>query len=179
MKSACGRVFEMGANKVRQDPNVITGTFFIKNHHASILFDTGADNSFVSIKFKPLLGLEPSELIDAYTIKLANGKMVEANKLVQGCTLHLSNHTFNLDLILMELGSFDIVIAMDCLSKNRYEIVCHEKIIQIPFLNAKTLEVKGARPNKGVKKFSCMQPKEKQLQDIPITREHPEVFPNG
>ncbi|GJR26088.1 putative reverse transcriptase domain-containing protein, partial [Tanacetum coccineum] len=57
-----GRAFMLGAEEARQDPNIVTGTFTLNNHFATTLFDSGADYSFVSTTFIPLLGLEPSDL---------------------------------------------------------------------------------------------------------------------
>ncbi|GKD98701.1 hypothetical protein Tco_1382598 [Tanacetum coccineum] len=54
--------FMMGAKEARQDPNIVTGTFTLNNHYATTLFDFGADYSFVSTTFIPLLGIEPSDL---------------------------------------------------------------------------------------------------------------------
>nr|GEW79203.1 retrovirus-related Pol polyprotein from transposon TNT 1-94 [Tanacetum cinerariifolium] len=59
---ARGRAFMLGAEEARQDPNIMTGTFTLNDHFATTLFDSGADYSFVSTTFIPLLGLEPSEL---------------------------------------------------------------------------------------------------------------------
>nr|GEU88458.1 putative reverse transcriptase domain-containing protein [Tanacetum cinerariifolium] len=56
------RAFMLGAEEARQDPNIMTGTFTLKDHYATPLFDSGADYSFVSTTFIPLLGIEPSEL---------------------------------------------------------------------------------------------------------------------
>ncbi|XP_022032269.1 N66 matrix protein-like [Helianthus annuus] len=77
---AQGRDFNIGAREACQDPNVVTGTFPINEHFASVLFDTGADYSFVSLEFKDILGLVASKLDIPYSIELANGKQVEANK---------------------------------------------------------------------------------------------------
>ena len=41
------------------------------------------------------------------------------------------------------MGSYDVVVSMDWLSKNRVEVVGHEKIICIPFANDETLIVHG------------------------------------
>nr|GEX17228.1 hypothetical protein [Tanacetum cinerariifolium] len=68
---ARGRAFMLGAEEVRQDPNIVTGTFTLKNHFATTLFDSGADYSFVSTTFIPLLGIEPSELGFRYEIEIA------------------------------------------------------------------------------------------------------------
>ncbi|XP_022003471.1 N66 matrix protein-like [Helianthus annuus] len=48
---AQGRVFNIGAREARQNPNVVTGTFPINQHFASVLLDSGANYSFVSIEF--------------------------------------------------------------------------------------------------------------------------------
>ncbi|GKE46469.1 putative reverse transcriptase domain-containing protein, partial [Tanacetum coccineum] len=45
------------------------------------------------------------------------------------------NHPFNIDLMPVELGSFDVIIAMDWLSKYHAVIICDEKIVRIPFGN--------------------------------------------
>ncbi|GKF78389.1 hypothetical protein Tco_0233957, partial [Tanacetum coccineum] len=59
---ARGRAFMLGAEEARQDPNIVTGTFTLNDHFSTTLFDFGADYSFVSTTFIPLLGIEPSEL---------------------------------------------------------------------------------------------------------------------
>ena len=110
----------------------MTGTFLINNHYASVLFDTGADKSFVSIDFRPLIPIQSTKLTDSYEIELADGKLIMTNEILQGCTLHLKDHSFSIDLLPIELGSFDIVVGMDWLSKNQAEIACYDKIVRVP-----------------------------------------------
>ncbi|GJU39801.1 reverse transcriptase domain-containing protein [Tanacetum coccineum] len=62
IKSACPRAFMLGADEACQDPNIVMGTFTLNDHYANRLFDFGADYSFVSTTFIPLLGIEPSDL---------------------------------------------------------------------------------------------------------------------
>ncbi|GKG34115.1 hypothetical protein Tco_0434274, partial [Tanacetum coccineum] len=50
-----GRAFNVNAVGALQDPNVVTGTFSLNNHFATVLFDYGADFSFISTNFAPLL----------------------------------------------------------------------------------------------------------------------------
>nr|GEV17743.1 hypothetical protein [Tanacetum cinerariifolium] len=59
---ARGRVIMLGAKEARQDSDIVTGTFTLNNHFATTLFDSGADYSFVSTTFIPLLGIEPNDL---------------------------------------------------------------------------------------------------------------------
>ncbi|KAI3671895.1 hypothetical protein L1987_87092 [Smallanthus sonchifolius] len=194
---ARGRAFVMGAGDARQDSNIVTGTFPINNHYASILFDTGADMSFVSNDFKSLLGIKPSKLNQNYTIELANGKLIKIEEVIQGCTLCLKGHTFSIDLLPIELGSFDVVIGMDWLSKNHAEIVCFEKIVHIPLPNGEVLSIQGEKSGVALRMINCMKarkylrkgycvflahvvekkPEERRLENIPIVKDCPEVFP--
>ncbi|GKF12200.1 hypothetical protein Tco_0050126, partial [Tanacetum coccineum] len=71
----------LGPKEAHQDPNIVTGTFTLNNHFATTLFDSGADYSFVSTTFIPLLGLEPSDLGFRCEIEIASGQLVEIDKL--------------------------------------------------------------------------------------------------
>nr|GFB28978.1 putative reverse transcriptase domain-containing protein [Tanacetum cinerariifolium] len=97
--------------------------------------------------------------------------------IVRGCRLELEGHTFIIDLIPFGHGSFDVIIGIDWLSKLRAKIVCFEKIIQIPLSNVDILEVHGERPEGNVKQLKTMKVNESKLEDIPVVREFPDVFP--
>nr|GEX81058.1 putative reverse transcriptase domain-containing protein [Tanacetum cinerariifolium] len=79
--------------EARHDPNIMTGTFTLNNHFATTLFDSGADYSFVTTTFIPLLGIEPSELGFRYEIEIASGKLVEIDKflghVINGNEIHV------------------------------------------------------------------------------------------
>ncbi|GKF07553.1 putative reverse transcriptase domain-containing protein, partial [Tanacetum coccineum] len=68
-----------------------------------------------------------------YPIELVNGRLIGSNTVLRGCTLGLLGHTFNIDLMPVELGSFDVIIGMDWLANHHVEIVCDEKIVRIPY----------------------------------------------
>ncbi|GJU06487.1 putative reverse transcriptase domain-containing protein [Tanacetum coccineum] len=86
--------------------------------------------SFVSNTFSVLLDIIPSNLDVSYVVELADGRTSETNTVIRGCTLGLLGHPFNIDLIPIDLGSFDVIIGMDWLAKNHAVIVCDEKIAQ-------------------------------------------------
>ncbi|GJT94705.1 putative reverse transcriptase domain-containing protein [Tanacetum coccineum] len=173
--NAVAKAYAVGAAGTNPNANVVTGTFLLNNHYASILFDTGVDRSFVSTAF--------CSLIDIILITLDYGVNVE-----------LAN----------EMGSFDIINGMDWLSKYQAIIVCAEKIVHIPFGN-EILIVRGDRSShehgsrlniisctkthkfllKGCQVFLAHvttkkaedKSEEKRLEDVPIVGEFPEVFP--
>ncbi|GJW81348.1 putative reverse transcriptase domain-containing protein [Tanacetum coccineum] len=175
---ACGRAFVMGAEEARQDLNIVMGTFTLNNHYATTLFDSGADYSFISTTFIPLLRIEPSSLGFSYEIEIASGQLVEINKFIRGCKLEIERHTFDIDLILFGHRSFDVIVGMDWLSRHKAKIVCHEKVVRIPLPNGKILRVLGEKPEEKMKHLMSAKTKEQKLKDIVIVRNFPEVFPD-
>nr|GEX22355.1 putative reverse transcriptase domain-containing protein [Tanacetum cinerariifolium] len=130
------------------DSNVVTGTFLLNNLNASILFDTGADRSFISTAFSSLIDIVPTPLGNSYDAKLADGKIVKVDTIMQGCTLNFLNHPFDIDLIPVELGSFDVIISMDWLRRCHAMIVCDEKLVRVPY-GDETLIFHGDESNNG------------------------------
>nr|GEY52128.1 putative reverse transcriptase domain-containing protein [Tanacetum cinerariifolium] len=84
---AHGRVFMLGAEEARQDPNIVTGTFTLKDHYATTNY--GSDYSFISTTFIPLLCIEPSELGFSYETEIASGQLVLIDKVIRGCKLEI------------------------------------------------------------------------------------------
>ncbi|GKD96992.1 putative reverse transcriptase domain-containing protein [Tanacetum coccineum] len=66
---------------------------------------------------------------------------------------------------------------MGWLSKLKAKIVCFEKILQIPLSNREILEIHGERPEGNLKQLKTMKVNEPKLEDIPIVRNFPSVFP--
>nr|GFA55088.1 hypothetical protein [Tanacetum cinerariifolium] len=139
--NAQGWVYEVGnaekkGNSSRDpDSNVVTGMFLLNNRYASILFDTGADRSFKSTAFSSRIDIVPTPLGNSYDVELADGKTVRVDTIMQGCTLNFLNHPFNLDLIPVELGSFDVIIGMNWLRRCHAVIVYDEKLVRVPYGN--------------------------------------------
>ncbi|GJW47292.1 putative reverse transcriptase domain-containing protein [Tanacetum coccineum] len=105
------RAYAIGGGGTNPDSNVVMGTFLLNNCYASMLFDSGADRSFVSTTFSALLDVTPTTLETSYAVELAD------------------------DLMPVELGSFDVIIGMDWLAKYHALIVCDEKVVRVPYGN--------------------------------------------
>ncbi|GJX78508.1 putative reverse transcriptase domain-containing protein [Tanacetum coccineum] len=97
--NAPAKVYVVGNARTNRDSNVVTGTFLLNDHYASILFDTGADRSFVSTTFSSLIDITPTTLDDYYDVKLADGKIIRINTIIRGCTLNFLDHPFNIKLM--------------------------------------------------------------------------------
>ncbi|GJR31819.1 putative reverse transcriptase domain-containing protein [Tanacetum coccineum] len=201
---ARGKAYVLGGGDANPGSNTVTGTFLLNDHHAYMLFDSGADRSFVSNTFSTLLDIIPSALDVSYAVELADGRTSETSTVLRGCTLGLLGHPFNIDLMPIDLGSFDVIIGMDWLAKNHAVIVCDEKIVRIPYGN-EILIVQGDKSDKEKKStlsiISCVKAqkymekgcqlfmaqvtvkenkdksKENRLEDVPTVWDFPEVFP--
>ncbi|GJS61018.1 putative reverse transcriptase domain-containing protein [Tanacetum coccineum] len=201
---APAKVYVVGRAGTNPDSNIVTGTFLLNNRYASILFDTGADRSFVSTTFSSQMDITPSTLDHYYNVELVDGRIIGLNTILRGCTLNLLNHPFNINLMPVELGSFDAIIGMDWLAKYQAIIMCAEKIVRIPWGN-ETLIVHGEESNQGhearlhIISYSKTQEymlkrcpvflahvttneveeksEKKRLEDVPIVQDFPEFFP--
>nr|GEU30649.1 RNA-directed DNA polymerase homolog [Tanacetum cinerariifolium] len=80
-----GAVYKLRAMDAQQDPKVVTGTFLLNNRYATVLFDSGADKSFVSTNFSSHIDIEPVELDTCYEVELADEKVVSTNNALIGC----------------------------------------------------------------------------------------------
>ncbi|GKE79944.1 putative reverse transcriptase domain-containing protein, partial [Tanacetum coccineum] len=186
--NALVKVYVVGNAGTNPDSNVVTGTFLLNNQCASILFDTGVDRSFVSTTFSSLIDITPTTLDHYYDVELADEKIIP----------------FNINLMPVELGSFDVIIGIDWLSKYHAVIDCAEKIVRIPWRN-ETLIVHGDGSNQGngtrLNIITCTKThkyllkghnvflehvttketedksREKRLEDVPIVQDFLEVFP--
>ncbi|GKA19681.1 putative reverse transcriptase domain-containing protein [Tanacetum coccineum] len=188
----CGKV----GHKARYCPNVVTGTFLLNNRYAFVLFDLGSDRSFVDTRFGSMLNIDPVKIGASYEVELADGRIVSTNTILEGCTLSLVNHVFEIDLMPIELGTFDVIIGMDWRVKHDAVIVYGEKVVRIPYGN-KMLIVEGDKGVSRLKVISCIKAckyvergchlflahvtesksKEKRMEDVPVIHDFPKVFP--
>ncbi|GJV24466.1 putative reverse transcriptase domain-containing protein [Tanacetum coccineum] len=100
---------------------------------------------------------------DSNVVK-ADGRISETNTVLRGYTLGLLGHPFNIDLMPVELGSFDVIIGMDWLANHHAMIVANEKSCLIFLAQVTKKEIEN-------------ESEEKRLEDVPTVRNFPEVFP--
>ncbi|GJX41466.1 putative nucleotidyltransferase, ribonuclease H [Tanacetum coccineum] len=146
-------------------------------YNGELLFDSGADFSFISTEFASMLNVKPRIVNPGYVIEIADGKRVEVNRVICDCKLELGNSLFTIDLIPLGHGSFDVIVDMDWLSHNKAIIVCHEKMVEIPLEGGEALRVHGERALGLDKTLMNANVGEPKMNEIPIVREFSDVFP--
>ncbi|GJW47226.1 ribonuclease H-like domain-containing protein [Tanacetum coccineum] len=159
---------------------------------------------FVSTAFSTLIDIIPTTLDHGYDVELADDRIIGVNTILRGCTVNFLNHPFHIDLMPIEMGSFDVIIGMDWLTKYHAVIDCAKKIIRILFGNEILIirgDGSGNEHETRLNIISCTKTqkyllngcevflahvtvkntedksKEKQLEDVPIVKGFPKVFP--
>nr|GEV67345.1 reverse transcriptase domain-containing protein [Tanacetum cinerariifolium] len=173
--------------------DVVFGLDWLSKYHAKII----CDEKVIHIPINGEALIIQGDRNAFYDIKMADENLVSTNTIIQGCTLTLLNQPFKIDLMPIKLGSFDVVIGMDWLSKHHAKILCDEKVIHIP-IDGETLIIQGDRSKTRLNLISCIKTKryisrgcqlfmiqvvekkksdEKRLKDIPVVKEFPDIFP--
>ncbi|GKC97639.1 putative reverse transcriptase domain-containing protein [Tanacetum coccineum] len=98
----------------------------------------------MSTQFSALINITPTTLDHGYNVELADGRIIWENTVLLGCTLNFLNHPFYVDLMPVEMGTFDVIIGMDWLTKYQAIIDCAKKIVHVPF-GSEILIIRGDR----------------------------------
>ncbi|GJV77283.1 putative reverse transcriptase domain-containing protein [Tanacetum coccineum] len=85
---ARGKAYVLGGGDANPGSNTVTGTFLLNDHHAYMLFDSGANRSFISNTFSALLDIIPSAFDISYAIELADGRTSKTNTVLRGSKNH-------------------------------------------------------------------------------------------
>ncbi|KAJ9566249.1 hypothetical protein OSB04_002215 [Centaurea solstitialis] len=191
------RAFQMTATKAREASDLVSGTFLVNSIPALILFDTGAERSFVHDTLARKFTMPTTPLSDALVVEVAGGFLVTVRDCFEGCTIELDGGSFSATLIPMNVGSFDVVLGIDWLRAHDANIGCGKKMVTLPAPNGKPITVYGDK-KKGayttismVKARKCLAKgctsflayvidtklEKKELADVSVVRDFPDVFP--
>ncbi|XP_031108422.1 uncharacterized protein LOC116012892, partial [Ipomoea triloba] len=144
-----GRIYVVNSAQA-QAGDVVTGTFLINSVLGSVLFDTGATNSFISSTFADRLKLWPTSKLDL-NVRTASGMVVAYKDGYDNISIEIAGFNCPGNLIRFELEGIDVVLRMDWLDMYKAQIVCNER---------KDAEME-----------------EPEINQIPVVREFPDVFP--
>ncbi|GKD78239.1 putative reverse transcriptase domain-containing protein, partial [Tanacetum coccineum] len=154
---ARGKAYVLGGGKPNLYLNVVTGTLLLNNHYASILFDTGADRSFVSTAFSSLIDIIPTALNNYYDLSKYHDVIVYDENIVR---VPFGNETLIIRGNESNHGSESRLNIISCNKTQKYLLKgCHVFLAQITEKKAKE------------------KSEEKRLKDVPVVQDIPKVFP--
>ncbi|XP_071699427.1 uncharacterized protein [Rutidosis leptorrhynchoides] len=119
------RAFQMSVEAATDTNDAITGMFLRNVVQARMLFDSGANRSFMST-----------------IVDMGDSRMVRVTLCVSGATIDIKGSLFLVTFLVMRIPSFDVVLGMDWLSNHKASIKCHKKIISFPLTDGRRKEKK-------------------------------------
>ena len=196
-KKGNARVFVLNTQEAAEVPDAITGTFLVNNTYARVLFDSGANQSFIGHKFCQLLNEPLTQLKQPFQVETASGEQIKITEVLENGHILLAGYAIPVQLLPITLAGFDIVLGMDWLSDNQARILCNKKIIELRAPDNRIIRIDGDKNagqvsiismlkankclNQGCLAFMAYVTKEtepKDLKDVPIVAEFPDVFPD-
>ncbi|XP_076940978.1 uncharacterized protein LOC143610358 [Bidens hawaiensis] len=193
-KRGNARAFMLNTQKAGELPDVITGTFPINNVYARVLFDSGANQSFIDYKFCSLLNEPLAKLNNQYEVETANGNLIRISEVLNSYII-LAGYEMPVQLLPMELAGFDVILGMHWLAANQARILCNEKVIEILTPNNEMMQIAGDKESgkigiiSKIKASHCLgkgclafmayvtkEPEPKTLEEVPIVTEFKDVF---
>nr|GEY66297.1 hypothetical protein [Tanacetum cinerariifolium] len=165
VREVCARAYAI-KDAEPKGPNVVTGRFLLNNHYDFVLFDLGFNRSFMDTRFSSMLNIDSVKIGASYEVELADGRVVSTNTILKRCTLNLVNHIFEIDLMLIELGTFNVIIGMDWLVKHDAVISC---------IKARKYVKRGC--HLFLAHVTESKSKEKRMEDVPVICDFPKELP--
>ncbi|KAF5471897.1 hypothetical protein F2P56_008661, partial [Juglans regia] len=141
------RVFALTPGEAEDKDDVITGIVPLFLNKAIVLFDSGATHSFISMDYVKLCPIVANEMDYNLRVSTPTSDIVTCNKILLKCPITISGKEMPANLIVFPMTGFDI-----------------DKILR-----------DGCQ---GYLAFVVDEPKEElKLEESPIVREYPVVFP--
>ena len=192
------RVFTVTQQEADASPDVITGMISVYDHDAYALVDPGSTHSFISLPFTERHQIESQPIDGRMVVSIPNGDTMISERIVPGSRLVIQNKDFPADLIVLGIHDFDIVLGIDWLSKHRATLDCYKKEVRLvrqeepgvifrgirreiapSLINAMTASKMLRKGCQGYLAFVIDRRQEGTwLEDIPIVKEFPDVFPD-
>ncbi|XP_073022270.1 uncharacterized protein [Primulina eburnea] len=195
------RVFEMTEEEADASNDVVAGTILISHLPAYVLFDCGATHSFISKRFARKLRKDSELLTEPYKVATPGGDTLISYTIYRECEIDLKGCKLSANLIQLNMSGFDAILGMDWLSKNNAIVDCNGKSVTLKRPDRAEVKYQGSiRERKSKEKVilsasrawkimkegneafmafinEVKENEEVKLEDIPIVREFPDVFP--
>jgi hypothetical protein len=154
---------------------VLVGMFFLNEHPIIILCDSGASHDFMSSACakRAKLALVASGV--PYVISTPRGR-VDADCIAQKVSLKLSGRVFNTNLIILSGQGIDDILGMNWMKMHKAILDIPVRLVHLnsPMYGKVTLHL----PMVARIKASLHHVVERRLEDIHVTQEFLDVFPD-
>ncbi|XP_071709391.1 uncharacterized protein [Rutidosis leptorrhynchoides] len=109
----------MSVDTATETDDAITGMFLINSLPARVLFDCGANRSFMSVTLCDKLKLPINVLSEHLRIEVGDGRTVPITTSVSGVTIEIDGNEFPMTCLIMPIPIFDVVLGLDWLGRHK------------------------------------------------------------
>lgn len=163
----------VNVEEVQDEPELVIGKFLVNSCTALVLFDTGASHTFISRAFVDKHGLATKVLGISMKVSSPGGEMM-ANSGCHRLVLEIGAYSFPTDAIVLCSQGLDVILGMDWMTKYGGQIDCARRAITLTTPEGKRIRFRSTH-DINVAKLNSL--KGVSLEDVPIVREYPDVFP--
>ena len=129
----------------------------VLNPAISVLIYLGPALSYISLRMVELCQLVRAKHAKPWWVQLATGAKRKVTNCITNCEIQLQDHKTKIDLNILPLGSYDMIIGMDWLEKNKVVLNCYEKTFTYIAEDQVRRTVRGFPKPISVRQISAMQ----------------------
>ncbi|XP_071704576.1 uncharacterized protein [Rutidosis leptorrhynchoides] len=186
------------AEEAKNSSDVVSGTFIVNSKPVKVMFDSGANNSFIALTSVACVNKTLNSLEHPLKVDIADERFMIASGIYKDCDIEFGSESFKIDLIPITLGEFDIFIGMDWLDRNEADISCHEKYLKVKTPSGGVMIIHGEKQRRLIPVCTyararrlvtsgCIaflahvidtQKEAQSFSDIPVVSDFEEVFPD-
>jgi hypothetical protein len=160
------------AEEAAAAPDVALGEFLVNSILATVLFDTGAQFSYISTKFAKERSLltkpRPRPILTSSPLGEKRSTLeCRGVKLVFECQLFMA------DLTVLESTGIDVILGMDWLAKHNGMVSCNPRFIQLEHPSGTKVWIEPQSPKTAT--MLCNM-RGKEIEEIPVVYDFPDVF---
>nr|AAN01260.1 Putative retroelement [Oryza sativa Japonica Group]AAP53141.1 retrotransposon protein, putative, Ty3-gypsy subclass [Oryza sativa Japonica Group] len=166
------RVNHVAAAEAQDAPDVILGTFLVNSVPATVLFDSGATHSFLSMSFAGNHGMEVEDLRRPLMVSTPSNQALSLQR-SPSVRIEIQGVPFLANLILLESKDLDVILGMDWLARHKGVIDCANRKVTLNSYDGRVVTVHALSSESLRSRLNQIT-----LEEIPIVREYPDVFPD-
>ena len=169
-----GRVNLITAEEAQESPDIVLGTLNVNSVSASVLFDSGASHSFISLMFAKNQSI-PLTLMRTPMVIHASGADMNATHECREIPIDIQGFRFFADLIILKTSGLDVILGMNWLRRHQAVITCVTRSVSLVHPSGQTLEFMP--PPLEPHLYALEGRNLPELGDVPVVCDFPDVFP--
>src|SRR3954467_14067087 len=172
--TSSGCVNQILVEETMDTSDVILGTLPVNHVPASVLFDPGASHSFMSESYALCHEFPFEEMFSPMIIQTPGSKW-QTNRVSHGNQIAIEGLVFLASLIALKSSDIYVILRMDWLSRQNAFLDSKAKSVKLTHPSGQIIDYTS--PNSRIQVHTLNVLPLPDLEDIPVVRDFPDVFP--